>query len=266
MGYFATRYFETKHKSEAQVLTISDLRDEVTELEGDILRLQQKIADQRTSISEKDSLIELRDKRIATLRNKLSIAEKSGRLKGKEITEVQNRLTLVQNQLQNYESQIASLERNVSQLKQQIYEEQTLIVRQESTLYALNEENEAQAQRLEQAALLQAADFQFFRVKKSGKEVMGSSFRRGKLGVLKVCFQLLPNAEAKEGPRPIKLQVSHSENGLTKTVQTQAMYSHEGQRVCIPITMPESVEEGEYMASVLDKNGHVLGSERFEVR
>lgn len=266
MGYFATRYFATKQKAEAQVLTIKDLRDEVTQLESDILNLQNQIADQRTTITEKDSLIALRDQRIAELRTKLGTAERSGKLKSNEVSEMKNRLTLVQNQLENYEGQIASLERNVSQLKERISVQQSQVAQQESTLQELNETTEEQAQRLEKAAVLQAADFQFFRVKKSGKEVEDVSFRDGRLGVLKVCFELLPNTEAKEGPMAIILQVSHEEKGLVKDVQTQALYSHAGQRVCVPVTMPEAVEEGNYIASVLDKNGNILGQDQFEVR
>lgn len=266
MGYFATRYFASKQKSEAQVLTIKDLRDEVTQLESDILDLQKQIQDQATTITEKDSLIALRDKRIAELRSKLGVAERSGKLKSKEVSEMKNRLTLVQNQLQNYEEQIASLERSVSQLKERISVQQTQVAEQESTLQELNETNEVQARRLEKAAILQAADFQFFRVKKSGKEVEDVSFRDGRLGVLKVCFELLPNTEAREGPMPIGLEVSHQEKGVVKSVKTQALYSHKGQRVCVPVTMPETIEEGTYVASVLDKDGHVLGSEQFEVR
>ena len=140
------------------------------------------------------------------------------------------------------------------------------MARQESTLQGLSDENEAQAARLAQAAILQAADFQFFRVKKSGKEIEGTSFRDGRLAVLKVCFNLLPNPEAKEGLMPIVLRLIHPESGFNKTTKTQAMYSLSGQRVCIPVTMPEAVEEGQYEASVLDENGNVLGSENFEVR
>ncbi|MFK7972958.1 MAG: hypothetical protein AB8F95_21490 [Bacteroidia bacterium] len=266
MGYFATRYFATKQQAGAQLVTIENLRSELTQLEADIVELQEEIDNKNTSLKDKDKLITERDERIDSLKRKLSQAQRSGKLKTEEFTEVNNRLSLAQNQLGTYETKITQLETTIADQAATIVRQKTQAASLDSTIAGLSELSDSQEERLKVASKLQAVEFAYFRVKKSGKEVGGKSFRRSGLGIIKVCCRLLPNSEAQEGLRPISLRVQDEAGTVVGSADTQFNYLKGGQQTCVPFSFSGKPEKGIYKAIMLDENGHVYGAGEFEIK
>lgn len=265
MGYFASRYFEVKETVESQTMDITRLRAEVTDLEADIVALQGQIDNAQTSLAEKDQLLGERDQRIALLNRKLAQAQQSGSLKKQEISEITNRLTLVQNQVSQYTERIQLLENKVQTQKGTIAEQAAQVAAQESTLTVLNAETAAQAERLKAAQILQAANFAFVSVKKNGKEIEDTAFRRGAVGNMKVCANLLPNNEAPTGVIDIRLAV-YGPNDYTRSIPAQAAYKADGQRVCVPFTFAEKPEKGSYETRIYDVDNNLLGKSAFVIK
>jgi predicted nucleic acid-binding Zn-ribbon protein len=285
LAYFATRYFTTKEQLVQSDVQIKELITEIEEKEGEIVNLQTQIDDQATDLQEKDRLLDEQLAQIGQLERKLSSFRGSPTLREK-VKNLESRISLMRTQVNNYQETITRLEQRVQQQSDTIAQVLEENDQQAATINELEETTAQQQTRLERAAVLQAADFDFFRVKKSGKEVEDKDFRRLFLREMKVCFDILKNNEAQAGPRELFLVIEQPDgtaltneaaglsgqfrhNGVDRSYSARAQitYSLTTQQVCIPFSIAdgEKFEKGEHYVSVYTE-GELIGQGSFEVK
>lgn len=285
LAYFATRYFNTKEKLVDSDNQIKELITEIEEREQEIVSLQTQIDDLNTDVGDKDQLINEQLQQIEKLEKRLKEFKGTPAMREK-VKGLESRISLMRTQMQNYQETISTLKETISLKSDSLAEVRDLSEAQQGEIANLNESNAEKEQRLKLAAKLQAADFVFYRVKNSGKEVRDFEFRRLGLDAIKVCFNVLKNAEAKSGKRNIYLLIENPDgsvstndaegysgtftvNGANRaySARTEINYSLTSQEVCIPYKRPdgEKYEKGDHFVNIY-ADGDLIGQQKFTVK
>lgn len=285
LAYFATRYFNTKEKLEDSDTQIKQLITEIEEREQEIVSLQTQIDDLATDVGEKDQLINEQLQQIEKLENRLKEFKGSPAMREK-VKSLESRLSLMRSQMQTYQETIVELKETIQLKSDSLAEVRELTEQQEGEISNLNETIEEREQRLKIAAKLQAADFSFFRVKNSGKEIRDFEFSRLGLDEIKICFNILKNSEAAPGKRKIYLLIENPDgtastneaegysgtfkvNGADRaySARTEINFSLTTQEVCIPYKRPDGdkFEKGDHYVNVY-ANDELIGQQKFTVK
>ena len=136
------------------------------------------------------------------------------------------------------------------------------------------------------AKVLNAVEFQFGRVKKSGKVVEESTYNGRRLTNLQICFKILSNAVAEPGFKDLYIVLydpsgtPYSDNGggqsgtftyegseKTYTLATGINYDNAAQNVCVNYFLPNGAnyEKGQNKAVVYCEN-YEIGKGYFDVK
>ncbi len=285
LAYFATRYFSTKEKLEDSDAQIQELIIEIEEKEQEIVSLNTQIKDLNTDVSQKDELISEQLKQIEKLENRLQEYRGNSTMKEK-VKNLESRLSLMRTQVQDYQQTISGLRETIQLQADSLSEVRDLTVQQQDSINNLQESNEEKKRRLSIAARLKAADFTFFRVKNSGKEVRDHEFSRMGLDEIKICFNILANSEAKSGKRTLFLQIENPDGTVSTndaegysgtfraagadraySARTDINFSLTTQEVCIPYKRSdgEKYQKGDHFVNVY-ADDQLIGQQKFSVK
>lgn len=285
LAYFATRYFTTKEKLEESDVQIKELITEIEEREQEIVSLQTQIDDLSTDVGEKDQLINEQLQQIEKLENRLKSFKGSPSM-AEKVKGLESRISLMRTQMQDYQETISDLKETIALQSDSIATAREITEQQEGEITNLNETLEEREQRLKIAAKLQAADFTFFRVRNSGKEIRDFEFRRLGLDEIKVCFNVLKNSEATPGKRTLYMVIENPDGSVSSneaegysgsfqvngaqraySAKTEINFSLTTQEVCIPYKRPdgEKYEKGDHFVNVY-ANDELIGQQKFTVK
>lgn len=285
LAYFATRYFNTKEKLEDSDIQIKELIIEIEEREHEIVSLQTHIDDISTDVGEKDQLINEQLQQIEKLENRLKGFKGSPAMREK-VKGLESRISLMRSQMQSYKETITDLKETIQLKSDSLADVREITEQQEGEISNLNESIEVKERRLKIAAKLQAADFSFYRIKNSGKEIRDFEFRRLGLDEIKVCFNILKNSEGVPGKRTIYMVIENPDgtvssndgegysgtfkvNGANRSYssKTEINFSLTTQEVCLPYKRPdgEKYEKGDHFVNIY-ANDELIGQQKFTVK
>ncbi len=286
LAYFATKYFAQKDVVEEQQTTIDNLGVEIDQLEAQIVEFESTIQDQQTDINTKDSLLSVRNGQLEALEVKLQRYKRSSNANAKKLSDLESRITQLRSQVTEYQQKVETLEETIAEQSDSLAQQLAISEDQQAQISNLSQTAEEQAERLKRAGVLQAADFNFYNVKKNGKEDQDNSFRRSAIHIVKVCFNVLKNSEATVGKRDVYLVVENPDgsvnanagggysgefvfNGSKRTysAKTNIDYKLTTQTVCIPYQPTDGVkfEKGDHFVSAF-ADGKLIGQGKFSVK
>ncbi len=291
LAYFTTKYFSEKQQSEVYLSEIKNLNAEVLELEEKILNFEVALEDKNLDLSEKDKLLEEKYMELEAVVGRLAQAKQNSKADQAKIRRLENKVQELQNFVDQYRAEIEYLQAENQALTGQVdsLNSQANVLQQENrTLKASNIQTQMELDQTRQIAeVLRASSFDFYNVKKNGKEEKSEEFRRNRLKNFKVCFTILENPLARKGPRELFMVYENPEgtintnfnggfsgsfthNGKNKDYTAKVRINFDGisQEVCIPYTPEDDKkwEKGQQYVSVYTDDGILIGQGNFEIK
>ncbi len=289
LGYFATRYFTQKQDFSKSQIDIETYKQEILELEVKIKDFERTMEDKNMDLAEKEKLLNEKYQELESMVVRLQGEKKLNRVNLSKMKQLETTLSELQAQVEQYRTEINALQSDNQTLtgKLDVYRDNETRLR--SQFRNLEERHEAQSKELDQtvriASVLKTKNIQFFEVRKSGKELEETTFSRGKLKILRMCFVLLENKIAQQGIRDIYVVIenpdgsinanfesgtsgsfSHSGNEQVYTVKSEANYRQQDLPVCMNYQpVDQSFSKGEHRVSVYSE-GYLIGQSSFTVK
>lgn len=284
LAFFMVQYFKLKSLTEEQGTDIEELTAEIDDAQHEIedykLDLENKdlaLEDKERLLAEKEQLIEDKQKRIDELLRKNKISQS-------QAAELRGKVEQLEYYIKKYQTEIDELKRELAEKDAQIVSLSGKVDTISGALQVQKRIAEETGTKLEIAKILSADNFTFFRTKGSGKEIEETSFRRGQLDDIKICFKIAQNLAAEIGEKTAYIQILGPDGNLIKddsksgyftanhedmaySLKTNFNFDHTAQKVCVTFFKPAGFEysSGDHRAIVYC-DGLDIGTGRFTVK
>jgi len=224
-----TIYFLTKSKKQEEIIEEKEkeniqLEEEIKQLDEKIKQLEIDLQDKNIELKEKDRRLSELEKELQAARAKINQLIQAGKLSQKQLEEYKFKVDQMQYYIEKYQAQIAQLKEENERLRQQTHSLQRELAAKDSVTMVLKEKEMLYETKLKAAAILKATNFQFYRIKSSGKEVAEEEIRARRLTQLKICFDILENPVAEPGPRTIYIVILDPAGNVYKNFETTSGY------------------------------------------
>jgi peptidoglycan hydrolase CwlO-like protein len=272
------------HQLQERETEAGEMTAEIENLERDLDEYKTDLENKDLALEEKEQLLVEKEQQIAEKQKKIDQLLKSGRISQQEAERLRGKVEQLEYYVKKYQKEI-------DELKAELAAKDTLIAtmggkidtitgRLSETKNMLDETSF----RLETAKILNARPFYFYRTKVSGKESQETSFRKGQLDGMKICFDINQNLAADRGSKDIYVRVTGPDGKLIRdeartgffkangddlaySSMTTIQYDREAMKVCVNLDKPAgyAYNEGDYQVMVYCE-GYDIGRSKFEVR
>ena len=226
-AFFAYQWLNEKGKNNEAVDNIEELNTEIVDLETDLKDLESELDDADLEIEEKDRLIAEKEEELILKQKRIDQLLKSNKISKAQAEELSAKIEQLEYYIEKYQKQVEDLKFELGIVKEENEGLRGRVDTLENTTHELEMDNIRKTTIIESAAVLQAAEFKFSRVKNSGKEVPGTEFSNGRLENLKVQFKLMKNSAAESGSRDLYIAIKTPSGKIEQNKQSGS-FTYEG--------------------------------------
>lgn len=284
LAFFMYQYFSLKSQLEEKDTNIDELTAEIDQIEEDLDEYKVDLENKDLALEEKERMLAEKEQLLIEKQKKIDQLVKSGRISQQEAERLRGKVEQLEHYIAKYQAEIEQLKAELAQKEVVIAEMggkiDTMTGKLDETKRTLDETTF----KLETAKILNARPFYFYRTKVSGKEIQETSFRKGQLDGMKICFDINQNLAADRGPKDIYVQVLGPDgkvirddaktgffkaNGedLAYSSKTTINYDREAMKVCVNFDKPSTYEydKGDYRVFIYCE-GYDIGNSKFAVK
>ncbi|MCB9235728.1 MAG: hypothetical protein H6581_29040 [Bacteroidia bacterium] len=285
IGFLIKQNLDLKKDKEQYEYKIEDLNVEILDLEDDLKDFKVELEDKDLEIQEKDRLLAEKELEILEKQKKIDLLYKTNRITKTEMEELKGKVDQLNYYIKKYQAEIDELKEQVTELTTENNTLKSNVEALQDDKFNLEQENLLKNTMLEAAAILKTDDFQFFRVKRSGKVDEDREFREGRLQTLRCCFDALENTVTKQGTKEVYFVITgpdgkvvndgNKQSGTFEFQKDQLAYSmkstleYDGKtkNVCADYDKPDDQKwvKGDYGVKVYCE-GFEIGKSSFTVK
>lgn len=281
VGYL---YYGSRTEVENKDFKIEDLNTEITDLETSLKDMETEIDRQDLELEEKDVLLQKKEKELSEKTKRIDALLSSNKITAKQAEEYKGKIDQLNFYIKKYQAEMDSLKAQVNMLTEENQQMAGKISNLEDQKFNVEQENRLNKTMLKAAAILKAYDFNFSRVKTTGKEDSDTEFRAGRLKDLKICFNLMENTVAKAGERDLYIVITDAKGKVIRdagksgafsidekemifTLKTTVNYNRTTTQVCPVFHKPETMEfeKGAHKVTVYCE-GYEIGTGNFMIK
>lgn len=266
LGFFMYKYFDEKGKNVENIENIDGLTAEIDDLEKDLDNYQFDIENKDLEIEEKEQLLEEKQKELEDKTKRINQLLASNRISKSKAEELKGKVEQLEYYVKKYQTEIAELKTRVATLENEKEELSGNITNMKTEMRSIEMEKIDKEIKLKAASYLRAYAFKFFRVKRSGKEIQETEFRKGQLDEMRISFNIMENPAAEPGPVNLYVQIKEpggkvignagsftvDETTMSSSAKTSLDYDRTTTNVSVKFTQPEDYDyqKGKHVVKV----------------
>lgn len=284
LAFFMYKYYNLKSITEEKDLNIEELTAEIEQVEQELDDYKVDLENKDLALEEKERMLAEKEQQLIEKQKKIDQLLRSGKITQQEAERLRGKVEQLEFYIKQYQDEIEKLKAEIAQKDTQIAALGGKIDTMSGRLRETKGQLDETSFKLETAKILNARPFYFYRTKVSGKEIQETSFRKGQLEGMKICFDINQNLAADRGAKDIFVQVlgpdgkvirDDSKTGffhangedLAYSSMTTINYDREAMKVCVNFDKPSSYEydKGDYRVIVFSE-GYDIGHSKFAVK
>lgn len=286
LGVVFGMYSQEKKKNDSNELTITDLNTEIEDLEVDLQDMNEEIEDQDLEIQEKNRLLAEKEEALIKQQEKIDYLLSQNKISKKQAEDMRGKVEQLEYYIKKYQTRIEQLVEENDSLKQVILAQGLEIGQVKDDRREMESMMMEAEIQVDMAKVLDAVEFKFGRVKKSGKVVEESTYNGRKLDNLQICFKILQNSVADPGFKDMYIVIydpsgktytdsgggqsgtfTYESNEKKYTLATGLNYDNTAKPVCVNYFLPDGAkyEKGQNKVVVYCED-YEIGKGYFEVK
>jgi predicted nucleic acid-binding Zn-ribbon protein len=273
-----------KSDLEARDTEVGQMTAEIENLERDLDDYKVDLENKDLALEEKERLLAEKEQQLIDKQKKIDQLLKQGKISTKEAESLRAKVESLEFYIKKYQDEIDDLKRQIAEKDTMIADLGGKIDTISGKLRTTQGQLDETQFKLETAKILSARPFHFYRTKVSGKEIEETSFRKGQLDGMKICFDINQNLAADRGSKTAYVQVKAPDgkvirdeakagffqaNGedLPFSSSTNFNYDREAMKVCVNFDKPADFDydKGDYTVVVYCE-GYDIGKAKFSVK
>lgn len=222
IGFLIKQNLDLKNQSKDYEYKVEDLNVEILDLEDDLKDFEVELEDKDLDIEDKDRLLAEKELEILEKQKRIDLLYKTNRISKTEMEELKGKVDQLNYYIKKYQAEIDELKEQVTELTAENSSLKDNLENLENAKFDLEQDVILKSTILEAGAILNTDDFQFFRVKRSGKVAEDVEFRDGRLKTLRCCFDILANSIATAGSKEVYLVITGPDDKIINDGGTQS--------------------------------------------